>query len=207
MHLPDGIIPLDQSIIYWIICIIFIGLFLYKFRSSKDYTHRLILLAFFSATVTICSGISIPTPFGIPVHFFLIPLAVLIMGPYSGIIITFIALLVQALFLGMGGIVSLGANVLVMGIIIPFTVSIFYFIFKDLNDKFAVFLASLASISLASVCQMIIILISGSGNFEILMTTLIPFYILVGILEGLMNVIIISFLGKVKPGILNLDKV
>lgn len=207
MHLPDGIIPINQAIIYWIIILVFIGFYFYKIRKTEDYKYRLISTAIFSAAVAVCSAISIPTPFGIPIHFFLIPLAVLILGPNNGVIVTFIALLVQALFLGMGGIVSLGVNVFIMGIIISFVTFGFYKLFININKSLAVFIGTLTGIIFASICQMLIILISGSGNFEILTITLVPFYILVGIIEGFINIIIMSFIEKMKPEMLDLEKI
>ncbi len=207
MHLPDGILPLNQAIIYWLIGLIFFGYYFIKFRKSRD-NQRLVNIAIFSAIVAVCSGISIPTPFGASIHFFLIPLAAILLGPYSGVVVTFIALSIQALGLGMGGILALGCNVLVMGVILSFVTYYTYKLMEDFfNKSVLIFLSTLTGIIFASISQMIIIMFSGTGNFELLILTLIPFYILVGIIEGFGNVVIIEFMEKLKPEIFDLEKI
>lgn len=207
MHLPDGILPLNQAIIYWLISLIFFGYYFIKFRKSRD-NQRLVNIAIFSAIVAVCSGISIPTPFGASIHFFLIPLAAILLGPYSGVVVTFIALSIQALGLGMGGILALGCNVLVMGVILSFVTYYTYKLMEDFfNKSVLIFLSTLTGIICASISQMIIIMFSGTGNFELLILTLIPFYILVGIIEGFGNVVIIEFMEKLKPEIFDLEKI
>lgn len=207
MHLPDGIIPFSQAIIYWIISIFFIFYFI-KIMKDEENSKRLVYIAIFSAVVTVCSGISVPTPFGLPVHFFLIPLAVLILGPYSGVVVTFIALTIQALFLGMGGILSLGANIFVMGVVLSFVTYFFYNLLGDMiNKSLAIFISTLSGIIFASVGQMAMIMISGAGNFELLLITLIPFYIVVGLIEGFANTVIMKFIEKLEPEMLCLNKI
>ncbi len=207
MHLPDGIIPFNQAIIYWIISIFFIFYFI-KIMKDEENSKRLVYIAIFSAVVAVCSGISVPTPFGLPVHFFLIPLAVLILGPYSGVVVTFIALTIQALFLGMGGILSLGANIFVMGVVLSFITYFFYNLLGDMiNKSLAIFISTLSGIIFASVGQMAIIMISGAGNFELLLITLIPFYIVVGLIEGFANTVIMKFIEKLEPEMLCLNKI
>lgn len=207
MHLPDGILPLNQAIIYWLISLIFFGYYFIKFRKSRD-NQSLVNIAIFSAIVAVCSGISIPTPFGASIHFFLIPLAAILLGPYSGVVVTFIALSIQALGLGMGGILALGCNVLVMGVILSFVTYYTYKLMEDFfNKSVLIFLSTLTGIICASISQMIIIMFSGTGNFELLILTLIPFYILVGIIEGFGNVVIIEFMEKLKPEIFDLEKI
>ena len=207
MHLPDGIIPFNQAIIYWIISIFFIFYFI-KIMKDEENSKRLVYIAIFSAVVAVCSGISVPTPFGLPVHFFLIPLAVLILGPYSGVVVTFIALTIQALFLGMGGILSLGANIFVMGVVLSFITYFFYNLLGDMiNKSLAIFISTLSGIIFASVGQMAIIMISGAGNFELLLITLIPFYSVVGLIEGFANTVIMKFIEKLEPEMLCLNKI
>ena len=48
MHLPDGIISFEQAMIYWIITLIIILLFFYKFSKDENKEKRIISLALFS---------------------------------------------------------------------------------------------------------------------------------------------------------------
>ena len=123
MHLPDGIIPLDQAIVYWIITVLILCFFFYKFRDDKTQTKDMIKIAIFSVCCFILSAVQVPSPLGIPIHFFLIPVITLIIGPVKTLMVSFISLLAQALILSMGGITSLGANFIVMGFIITMILS------------------------------------------------------------------------------------
>lgn len=48
MHLPDGIISFEQAMIYWIITLIIILLFFYKFSKDENKEKRIISIALFS---------------------------------------------------------------------------------------------------------------------------------------------------------------
>ena len=133
MHIPDGLIPMDQAIVYWIITIVVLAIFFIKLSKKVNMEERLVLTAVLTAATVVATSLSIPSPFGIPMHFFLIPLVVILLGPLNATLVCFLALLTQAVFLGMGGITTLGANVLVMGVSLSFVTSIVYGLFKNIN--------------------------------------------------------------------------
>ena len=207
MHLPDGIVPFNQAIIYWIITLIIMSLFFYKFSKDENKEKRIISIAIFSVFTITLTSLSIPSPLGVPIHFFLIPLVAILLGPLSSNIVSFISLLMQALLLNMGGITILGGNFIVMGLIISFVTFGFYRLFEDLNKKVAIFASTLIGIIAATFGQVAILLISGAMNFDSLLATLIPFYLFIGIIEGFSNVIIISAIEMIKPEIMEINKI
>ena len=207
MHLPDGIVPLNQAIVYWILTLIIISVFFYKFSSDDNKEKRIVSTAVFTVFVTLLSAISIPSPLGVPIHFFVIPLVVILLGPFTASIVSFVSLIIQALSLNMGGITSLGANFLVMGFIIAVTVHLTYNLLVDLNQQLSIFIATVIGIMFATFGQVIILLLSGAMNFNTLLATLIPFYLFISIIEGILNVIIINALKSVKPELLDIAKI
>lgn len=207
MHLPDGIVPFNQAIIYWIITLIIMSLFFYKFSKDENKEKRIISIAIFSVFTITVTSLSIPSPLGVPIHFFLIPLVAILLGPLSSNIVSFISLLMQALLLNMGGITILGGNFIVMGLILSFVTFGFYRLFEDLNKKVAIFASTLIGIIAATFGQVAILLISGAMNFDSLLATLIPFYLFIGIIEGFSNVIIISAIEVIKPEIMEINKI
>lgn len=207
MHLPDGIVPFNQAIIYWIITLIIMSLFFYKFSKDENKEKRIISIAIFSVFTITLTSLSIPSPLGVPIHFFLIPLVAILLGPLSSNIVSFISLLMQALLLNMGGITILGGNFIVMGLILSFVTFGFYRLFEDLNKKVAIFASTLIGIIAATFGQVAILLISGAMNFDSLLATLIPFYLFIGIIEGFSNVIIISAIEVIKPEIMEINKI
>ncbi len=114
MHLSDGLIPLWQAAIYWILTIALLALYMYKISKTEETEKVIVKTAVLAAVTIVASSISIPSPFGVPIHLFLIPLVVILLGPLSGVAVALLCFLVQFLFLGMGGITSLGANVVTM---------------------------------------------------------------------------------------------
>ena len=207
MHLPDGIVPFNQAIIYWIITLIIMGLFFYKFSKDENKEKRIVSIAIFSVFTITITSLSIPSPLGVPIHFFLIPLVAILLGPLSSNIVSFLSLLAQALLLNMGGITILGGNFIVMGLIISFVTFGFYRILEDLNKKVAIFASTLIGIIAATFGQVAILLLSGAMIFDSLLATLIPFYLFIGIIEGFANSIIITAIEIIKPEIMEINKI
>ena len=201
MHLPDGIISFEQAIIYWILTLIIISIFFYKFSKDENKEKRIISIALFSVFTMVVTSVSVPSPLGVPIHFFLIPLIAILLGPLSSTLVSFITLLMQFLVLNMGGITSLGANFLVMGFILSIVTFEFYKIFLYLNEKAAIFGSTIIGIMFATFGQIVILLISGAMNFDVLLSTLLPFYLFISIIEGFANVVIITAIDKIKPEI------
>ncbi|WP_407378954.1 energy-coupling factor ABC transporter permease [Methanobrevibacter sp.] len=207
MHLPDGIVPLNQAIIYWVITLIIMAIFFYKFSNDENKEKRIISIAIFSVFTITVTSLSIPSPLGVPIHFFLIPLVAILLGPNTSNIVSFISLLMQFLLLNMGGITILGANFLVMGFILSFVTYGFYRVLEDLNKKMAIFASTIIGIIAATFGQVAILLLSGAMNFDVLLATLIPFYLFIAIIEGFANTIIISAIEMMKPEIMEINKI
>lgn len=207
MHLPDGIISFEQAAIYWIITLVIISIFLYKFSKDENKEKRIISIALFSVFTMVVTSVSVPSPLGVPIHFFLIPMIAIILGPLSSTIVSFVTLLMQALILNMGGITTLGANFLVMGFILSIATYGFYRVFGYLNEKVAIFTSTIIGIMFATFSQVAILLISGAMNFDILLSTLVPFYLFISLIEGFANVVIITAIEKTKPEIIEINKI
>lgn len=207
MHLPDGIISFEQAAIYWIITLVIISIFLYKFSKDENKEKRIISIALFSVFTMVVTSVSVPSPLGVPIHFFLIPMIAIILGPLSSTIVSFVTLLMQALILNMGGITTLGANFLVMGFILSIATYGFYRVFSYLNEKAAIFASTIIGIMFATFSQVAILLISGAMNFDILLSTLVPFYLFISLIEGFANVVIITAIEKTKPEIIEINKI
>lgn len=207
MHLPDGIIPIEQSLVYLFLTIIILIVYYYKFSKIDNKEKQIVNIALFSAVVLILSSLSIPSPLGIPIHFFVIPLVVILLGLISGTIVSFISLIGQAIILNMGGITSFGANFIVMGFVIAIVTYAFYNIFINLDERIALFLSTIMGIISATFVQAIILVISGSITFNAVISTLIPYYMFIAVIEGFLNIIIVYTLKKVKPEVLKLNRV
>ena len=94
-----------------------------------------------------------------------------------------------------------------MGLILSYVSYGFYILFKDLNKKVAIVASTIIGIMAATFGQVAILLISGAMNFDVLLATLIPFYLFISIIEGFANKIIITAIEQTKPEISEMEKI
>ncbi|WP_406536807.1 energy-coupling factor ABC transporter permease [Methanobrevibacter sp.] len=207
MHIPDGLIPLDQSMIYLIISLAFLSFAFYYVSKKTDMEKRLVIAGVLTAVTVVASYITIPSPMGIPMHFFIIPLVVLILGPLNASLVSFLALLIQALALGMGGVTTLGINVLDMGIILSLVVYFVYTTLVNVNVKLAIFLSTVTGILAATAFQILVLAFAKTTSLEVLLASLLPYYLMIGVIEGIVNIVILEFISKTNSQILELEKV
>ena len=102
---------------------------------------------------------------------------------------------------------SLGANFIVIGFILPIVTYSFYKLFLNLNKKLAIFGSTIIGIIAATFGQVGILLISGAMNFDLLLSTLVPFYLFISIIEGFCNVVIITSIEKIKPELIEINEI
>ena len=78
------------------------------------------LLAIFAALSFTIMMFNVPVPGGTTAHGVGGTLAAIVLGPWAAVIVVSVALVIQALFFGDGGIIALFTNCLTMAIILPF---------------------------------------------------------------------------------------
>lgn len=207
MHIPDGLIPVEQAAVYWLISLIILAFSFYYYSRKADLTKRLVLTGILTAITIVATSVTLPSPMGIPMHFFIIPLVVLILGPFNASLVSFLALLVQAFLLGMGGVTTLGVNVLDMGIILSFVVYVVYKVFANVNERLAIFISTVAGILAATVTQIVVLTIANTTSLDVLLASLLPYYLMIGIIEGIINIVILEFISRTNNSILEIEKV
>ncbi len=207
MHIPDGLIPFEQAMIYLIISLVILGIFFYYISRKSDMEKRLVITGVLTAITVVATSFTIPSPMGIPMHFFIIPLVVLILGPCNASLVSFLALLVQSLVIGEGGITTLGVNVLDMGIILSAVVYFVHSLFSNINERLAIFLSTLCGILAATLAQIIILVLANTTSLEVLLGSLLPYYLMVGVIEGILTVVILEFISRMNSNILDIEKV
>ncbi|MDH5638426.1 MAG: energy-coupling factor ABC transporter permease, partial [Nitrospinota bacterium] len=123
MHITEGILPASWAGIWFITAapFVFMGLRNLRIRSAKS-IHVKPLIGLTGAAVFVISCMPIPVPVvGATAHPCGVGLAAILVGPTITALITSVALTLQALFLAHGGLSTLGANTMSMGVIGGFT--------------------------------------------------------------------------------------
>lgn len=118
MHIEDGILPPKAWGMWYGITALFIipGLKEIKRRVRENLAYKP-FLSMVGVAVFVISAMHLPVPVtGSCSHPCGTPLAAIIIGPFATAVISAIVLFFQALFLGHGGITTIGANDFSMGI-------------------------------------------------------------------------------------------
>src|SRR4029078_12976692 len=79
------------------------------------------LLSIFAAFTFALMMFNVPVPGGTTAHGVGGTLTAIVLGPWASVITTSVALVLQALFFGDGGITAIGVNCFNMGVVLPFT--------------------------------------------------------------------------------------
>ena len=119
MHIEDGILSAQACTTWYAVSAVFIipGIREIRKRSRENLYYKP-FLAMIGVAVFVISCMHIPVPVtGSCSHPCGTPLAAIVIGPFATSVITGIGLFFQAIFLGHGGITTLGANDFSMGII------------------------------------------------------------------------------------------
>ncbi|MFN3395568.1 MAG: energy-coupling factor ABC transporter permease [Thermodesulfovibrionales bacterium] len=212
MHISEGILPFNWALLWFLVAAPFVlwGLYELKKKSSTDLSFKP-LVGLMAAVVFIISCMPIPVPTaGTCSHPCGTGMAGILVGPVISILITSIALLIQALFLAHGGLSTWGADIVSMGVIGSFAGYLTFKTLRSVKINMAVsgFLAGLladwatyltTSVELASG-------IRGDSPFMPLfwkiLVAFIPTQFPLGILEGAMTAGMVMLLYKKRPDLL-----
>lgn len=162
---------------------------------------------------------NVPLPGGTTGHAVGGTLLAILIGPFSACISVTVALLIQALLFGDGGILAFGANCFNMAFVLPF---LGYFIYKFIKDRVTsekgeyvgMVLGSYLGINIAALCAAIefgiqpLLFKNAAGqplyspyplSVSIPAMT-IPHLLVAGVVEVIFTVAIFAFIKKVSPG-------
>lgn len=116
MHIPDGYLSPSTCATLYVLAVT--GWYAALRRIKSILTTRTIpLISVFAAFSFVVMMFNVPLPGGTTGHAVGVAVAAIVLGPWGSILAITIALAIQALFFGDGGITTLGANSLNMAII------------------------------------------------------------------------------------------
>jgi cobalt/nickel transport system permease protein len=164
---------------------------------------------------------NIPLPGGTTGHAVGAVLSAILLGPYAASIATTIALLIQALFFGDGGILAFGANCFNLAFIMPFSG---YFIYEFLKSVFKGKIGENASVFFAGYVGVVLAALFTAIEFGIqpilfkdavgmplycpydlkiaVPAMLIPHLLVVGFLEGFITLGVYRYVKKIDSEVL-----
>jgi cobalt/nickel transport system permease protein len=119
MHIPDGYISPATCAVLYAAATPFWAVAANKTRALLS-GRTVPLLSIFAAFTFAIMMFNVPVPGGTTAHGVGGTLTAIVLGPWAAVITTSVALILQALFFGDGGITAIGANCFNMAVVLPF---------------------------------------------------------------------------------------
>jgi cobalt/nickel transport system permease protein len=208
MHIPDGFIPIPQGIVYWVIALVFIVLAL-RWAKNEMTEEKIPLIAVLAAAIFALQSFNIPVSMGTSGHLVGGALAAIVLGsPFAAVFILTLVLIVQGVLFGDGGITVMGANIINMGVIGGF---VGFYGFKGLmaatkNISVSAFIAAWLACVVPALAAAFELSLAGSFPFEVGMITMGAYHAVIGIIEGLVTVIAINLILRVRPDMVDFSR-
>lgn len=208
MHIPDAFIPINQGVVYWIIALVFIALAL-RWAKNELTEEKIPLVAVLAAGIFAIQAFNLPIMTGTSGHLLGGALAAILLGsPFAAVFILTMVLIIQGVLFGDGGITTMGANILNMGVIGGF---VGFYSFHGLigvtkNFNVSAFLAAwLACFIPALACALEMFI---AGTFLLVPGTIAmgTFYAVGGLIEGAITVVALQLIMNARPDIVALPQ-
>src|SRR4030043_49685 len=120
MHIMEGYLPVEGAILWTIIALPIVAYGVYRLsKITKEHPEAKPLIALMGAFIFILSALKLPSVTGSSSPPTGVGLAAVIFGPAVASVLSVIVLVFQALLLAHGGLTTLGANTVSMGIVGP----------------------------------------------------------------------------------------
>ena len=205
MHIPDAFIPLWQGAIYWIIALVFVALALRWARSEMS-EEKIPLIAVLAAGIFALQSFNLPVSFGTSGHLVGGALAAIILGsPFAAVFILTLVLIVQGVLFGDGGITTMGANIINMGVLGGF---VGFYTFKGLmittrNVNISGFAAAWLACVIPALACAVEMYFAGTFPLREGLIAMGLYHALIGIIEGFVTVIAIRLIVAARPDIVD----
>ena len=169
---------------------------------------KIVVMAVLAAMVFALQMLNFPVAGGTSGHFGGGVLAALVLGPLPASLVMSAVLVVQAVFFGDGGITTLGANILNMGVIAPFVGwAVNRLLCKIRNSKRSriawAALAAWFGVLMPACAVAVELWSSGSANFLVVLAAMGFWHAIIGIGEAIITAGVIAFILNAKPDLLD----
>jgi cobalt/nickel transport system permease protein len=212
MHISEGLLPFQWAVLWFVVAAPFLGWGLYELKKSSaaDLSFKP-LVGLMAAVVFIISCMPIPVPMaGTCSHPCGTGISGILLGPGISVLIAAAALLIQALFLAHGGLSTLGANIVSMGIMGSFAGFLTFKALRSFRVSMTIsgFMAGLLADWATYFATSIELALGIRGNAPFapllwkMVIAFLPTQLPLGIIEGAITAGMIVLLYKRRPDLL-----
>ena len=204
LHIPDGFLHVIVSLVCWAITLVVLAMAVNNTR--RDLDERLVPLAgIMAAFIYAAQMLNFPVAGGTSGHFIGAALAFIVLGPWLGLLAMTAVIAVQALIFQDGGLLVMGANILVMGIVPGFLAWYIYRLGAGRTWNVRLLLAGVAawlSVVVAALVTSLLLAFSGTSALNVVLPAMLGVHALIGIGEALITVAALAFIHATRPGLL-----
>jgi len=204
LHIPDGFLSLLIAAFAWLLALIAVAAAVRRAQATLD--ERLVPLAgVMAAFIFAGQMINFPVAGGTSGHLIGATLAAIVLGPWLGILVMTAVIALQALLFQDGGLVAMGANILVMGVIPALVGYGLYRLVSGRGRRVALLGAGIAawlSVVAAALLTALFLGFSNTVSFAIVVPVMLGIHALIGLGEALITVGALSFIRAARPQLL-----
>ena len=208
MHIPDGLMDPLVALAGWLVALAALALVIRAVNRRLD-EGSVPLMAVLAAGIFVAQMLNFPIGGGTTGHLVGAALASILLGPWAGMVVILVILLIQCLLFGDGGVTALGLNFVNMGLIGCLTGYYIWRLFPERYRAAGVLVASWLAVFLGALaCSLELALshaISG-GAYGIAAPISVPamtiYHSLIGVGEAIITAGVLSFLRAVAPEVL-----
>jgi cobalt/nickel transport system permease protein len=203
VHIPDAFIPIPQGIVYWVIALIFIALAI-RWARAEMHEDKIPLVAVLAAGIFALQAFNLPVTMGTSGHLVGGALAAIVLGsPFAAVFILTMVLIIQGVVFGDGGITTMGANIINMGVIGGF---VGFYSFKGLmavtkSLPLSAFAAAWLACFIPAICASLELFAAGTFPLVPGLIGMGLYHALIGIIEGLVTFVAIKLIAEARPDV------
>lgn len=204
LHIPDGFLNTFVALVCWVISL---GVLVFAVRNAQEaFDERLIPLAgIMGAFIFAAQMLNFPVAGGTSGHFVGAAFAFIVLGPWLGFLTMTAVIALQALLFQDGGLVVMGANLMVMGVVPGFVALQIYRPGSGKSSRVQLGVTAVAawlSIMAAALVTTLLLAFSGTTALGVALTAMLGVHALIGIGEALITAGALAFIQQTRPGLL-----
>jgi len=207
MHIPDGFLSTQVSILLWLVTILLVGYALR--RVSADLGERQVpVMGVVAAAIFAGQMLNFAVAGGTSGHLIGAAIATMLLGPWAAMLVLTCVISIQALIFQDGGLLVLGANIFNMAIL---GVMVAYMAYRSLHRLASgrswgifvgAFLAAWTSVEVSALGTAFELALSGTSPANIAIPAMGGIHALIGIGEGLITVGALAFITASRSDLL-----
>lgn len=201
LHIPDGFLHIAVALFCWVGALMM--LYFAAQKAQQKFDEKLVPLAgIMAAFIFAAQMLNFPVAGGTSGHFIGAALATIVLGPWLGILVMAAVIILQALLFQDGGLLAMGANILVMGVVPAF---VGYGLSRSFLNRpkgqrlLAIGISSWVSLLAAAFITALLLWLSGTAALGVVVPAMLGVHALIGLGEALITVAAYAFIVQTRP--------